>query len=174
MSSIFKRIVTLLLGCLALGLAADDGLSLTRLGEPVIERIPFTLRLFDDNWRSYTQGYHGFSVLKVSGDASDGRMEALLECGGLPKGTLNASIRRTAPGNWQYSAQAEFSAPAKLKFIGLTTYLPIESFCGRELLADGIADGFLFACLPEQYVKDPQVKQQKYQHSQTCQQVNNV
>lgn len=137
MNSIFKRIVTLLLGCLALGLAADDGLSLTRLGELVIERIPFTLRLFDDNWRSYTQGYHGFSVLKVSGDASDGRMEALLECGGLPKGTLNASIRRTAPGNWQYSAQAEFSAPAKLKFIGLTTYLPIESFCGRELLADG-------------------------------------
>ena len=51
MSSMFKRIVTLLLGCLALGLAADDGLSLTRLGEPVIERIPFTLRLFDDNWR---------------------------------------------------------------------------------------------------------------------------
>lgn len=85
MSSMFKRIVTLLLGCLALGLAADDGLSLTRLGEPVIERIPFTLRLFDDNWRSYTQGYHGFSVLKVSGDASDGRMEALLECGGCPR-----------------------------------------------------------------------------------------
>jgi len=68
----------------------------------------------------------------------------------------------------------------------------VESLCQRELrtvkfieikliaglpggeLADGIADGFLFACLPEQYVKDPQVKQQKYQHSQTCQQVNNV
>lgn len=137
MICMLKRTVPILLAVLAFALSAAESMTLSRTGEPVMERIPFTLRLFDDSWRSYTQGYHGFTIVNVTGNASDGRVEAELKCGKLPGGTLLASIRQTAPHRWSYSAEARFSAPAELKFIGLTATLPIEAFCGRELLADG-------------------------------------
>ena len=151
MICMLKRTVPILLAVLAFALSAAESMTLSRTGEPVMERIPFTLRLFDGSWRSYTQGYHGFTIVNVTGNASDGRVEAELKCGKLPGGTLLASIRQTAPHRWSYSAEARFSAPAELKFIGLTAMLPIEAFCGRELLADGkpvLCDHLLYGSAP--------------------------
>ncbi len=137
----FKRLIPVLCaGLIGMGTAAG-GMTISRNGEPQSGKITFIFRIYDGAWKSFLQGGPGFRTTMRREDpkkaAKDFQMRAALEFPGLPAGEFDASLRETSEDVYAYRAEAKFSSPADLRFVGLVALLPVDEFSGRELLADG-------------------------------------
>lgn len=140
MRHLFQRFLLLLCVGVA-GIGSVGAMTVSRNGEPLVEKIAFTFRIYDGSWKSFLQGGTGFRVRTrqqvPQGKIEDFQLRASLEFPGLPAGEFTSSFRENSENVYTYRGEVKFSAPADLRFLGLVALLPVDEFCGRELRVDG-------------------------------------
>lgn len=98
------------------------------------------------SWKAVSQEDSRFRIVNRSGEAANFQMSGSFVLPGLPENSFEESVGRNSSGIWNYQAKIRFCSPAKLAQVGLASRLPVGTFCGRRLLADGRE-----IVLPEEY-----------------------
>ena len=127
MRHLFQRFLLLLCVGVA-GIGSVGAMTVSRNGEPLVEKIAFTFRIYDGSWKSFLQGGTGFRVRTrqqvPQGKIEDFQLRASLEFPGLPAGEFTSSFRENSENVYTYRGEVKFSAPADLRFLGLVALLP--------------------------------------------------
>ena len=122
----------------AAGAASPTPLAVTPNGSLKIDELTLSITNYQlKTWRAFSQESKYFEVKDRSGKSADYRMNGIFKMPDLPEATLAVMLKQESATQWKYRAEIGFSETAELAQIGLSTSMPIEKFCGRELLIDG-------------------------------------
>ncbi len=125
-------------GCLSVAAAAPkEPVEVTKKGALRIDGNLFQVVCYDEAWGAFTQESGAFRVSESSGGAADFKLDGEFRIGKLVPGMFRESLKRTAENSYDYRAGFKFASPVKLNTLSLTATLPVDKFCGRELLVDG-------------------------------------
>ena len=132
-----KSTIILTAGLLCLSGNAETPV-ITPKGSLKIEDLTLSIRCFKPkSWVSSSQESPYFLVKKTKKQNNEYFLEGLFQIPQLPKAAVLETFEQNTQHLWKYRAEVHFEKTAELAEIGLCTAMPVETYCGRELLVDG-------------------------------------
>lgn len=127
-----------LLCCFGLLSTAAATILPTPGGSLKIDEITLSIQCFKaPDWKLVSQESKAFQMQKKSGNEQNFHLEANITIPGLPKGSLQETVKQKSADQWNYHAVICFTEAAEFAQIALGISLPVETFQKRELSIDG-------------------------------------
>ncbi len=138
MKLIRNTLTVLTAGWLCAAGAAGPAVDVTAKGSLTIEDLTLSVSCIKPKtWAASSQESKYFQVGSATGKPADYRLEGEFQIPQLPKAGFQETLRQEAETRWKYRAELDFTETADLAELGLCASMPIEKYCGRELLIDG-------------------------------------